>query len=90
MARVNVFLGDDLLRAIDQEAEQAGINRSALIQTALVEFLKARQEAREEEERQRRMDQACHEMDKLAEKLGDWDPVAIIRRFRDSGWRRPA
>ncbi len=90
MARVNVFLGEDLLRAIDEEAEKVGTNRSALIQTALAEFLKARQEAREEEERRRRMEEACREMDKLAEKLGDWDPVAIIRGFRDSGWRRPA
>ncbi len=90
MARVNVFLGDELLKAIDEEAEQAGINRSALIQTALVEFLKARQDAREEEERRRSIEEACHEMDKLAEKLGDWDPVAIIRSFRDSGWRQPA
>lgn len=90
MARVNVFFGDDLLRAIDKEAEQTGMNRSALIQAALTEFLAARQKAREEEERQRRMEEACHEMDRLAEKLGDWDPVTIIRRFRDSGWRRSA
>jgi hypothetical protein len=35
------------------------------------------------------MEEACREMDKLAEKLGDWDPVAIIRGFRDSEWREP-
>ncbi|MFQ5882289.1 MAG: ribbon-helix-helix protein, CopG family [Candidatus Methylomirabilales bacterium] len=90
MARVNVFLGDNLLKAIDEEAEQAGMNRSALIQAALAEFLEARQKARDEEERRRRMEKACREMDKLAEKLGEWDPVEIIRRFRDSGWRQPA
>ncbi|MCZ6878568.1 MAG: ribbon-helix-helix protein, CopG family [Acidobacteria bacterium] len=90
MARVNVFLGDDLLRAIDEEAEQTGKNRSALIQAALSDFLAARQKEREGEERQRKIEEACREMDKLAEKLGDWDPVAIIRGFRDSGWRRPA
>lgn len=89
MARVNVFLGEDLLKAIDKEAKQAGISRSALIQTALAEFLKVRQEAREEEKRRRTMEEACREMDKLAEKLGDWDPVAVIRGFRDSGWRQP-
>ena len=90
MARVNVFLGDELLKVIDEEAEQAGINRSALIQAALSDFLAARQKEREEEERQRKIEEACREMDKLAEKLGDWDPVAIIRGFRDSGWRQPA
>ncbi len=90
MARVNVFLSDDLLKAIDEEAEQAGINRSALIQAALSEYLIARQKAREEEERRRQMEDACRGMDKLAQKLGDWDPVAIIRRFRNSEWREPA
>ncbi len=90
MARVNVFLSDDLLKAIDEEAEQAGINRSALIQAALSEYLIARQKAREEEERRRQMEDACRGMDNLAQKLGDWDPVAIIRRFRNSEWREPA
>lgn len=87
MARVNVFLKDDLLKAVNQEAERAGINRSALIQKALVDYLEAQRRAREEAEAQRRMDEACKRMDELAEKAGDWDPVAIIRRFRDSGWQ---
>jgi len=85
MAQVNVFLSDDLLKAADEEAEREGITRSALIKTTLSEYLTARCKAREEEERQRRMEEACREMDKLADKLGDWDPVAIIRHFRDSG-----
>jgi len=29
-------------------------------------------------------------MQALAEKAGDWDPVAIIRQFRDTGWRGKA
>lgn len=87
MARVNVFLKDDLLKAVDAEAEQAGTNRSALIQAALSDYLEAQRRAREDAEAQRRMDEACKQMDELAEKAGDWDPVAIIRRFRDSGWQ---
>lgn len=87
MARVNVFLKDELLRAVNQEAERAGMKRSALIQTALVDYLEAQRRAREEAEAQRRMEEACKRMDELAEKAGDWDPVAIIRRFRDSGWQ---
>lgn len=92
MARVNVFLKDDLLKAVDTEAEQAGINRSALIQAALKGYLEAQRRAREEAEAQRRMDEACKRMDALAEKLGDWNPVAIIREFRSSRYgpvRRP-
>lgn len=91
MARVNVFLPDDLLKAVDAETEQAGTTRSALIQKALESFLEARRRAREEAEAQRRMDEACKRMDTLAERLGDWNPVPIIRQFRDSryGGGRP-
>lgn len=84
MARVNVFLSQDLLKAVDAAAEQAGTNRSAFIQAALKEYLEAQKRAREQAEARRRMDEACKKMDALAEKLGDWDPVRIIRHFRDT------
>jgi hypothetical protein len=84
MARVNLFLNEDLLKAVDIEVEQASTNRSALIQTALKEYLEAQRRARERAESQRRMDEACKKMDVLAEKLGAWDPVGIIREFRDT------
>ncbi len=86
MARVNVFLSDELLKAIDAEAAESRINRSALIQTALKGFLEARRKAREEAEIRGEMEEACRGMDTLAEKLGSWDPVNVIREFRD---RRP-
>lgn len=84
MARVNVFLKDDVLKVVDKEAAEAGMNRSALIQAALAGFLEAQQRARETAEAQHRMDDACKKMDALAEKLGDWNPVGIIREFRDA------
>ena len=88
MARINVFLKDDLLKAVDAEAGLAAIKRSALIQAALDSYLQAQRRAREETEAQRRMDDACRRMDALAEKLGDWDPVGIIRESRDSRYGR--
>jgi hypothetical protein len=84
MARINVFLNDDLLKGVDAESRLTGTRRSALIQAALERHLEAQRRAREEAEAQRRMDDACRKMDALAEKLGDWDPVAIIREFRES------
>jgi predicted transcriptional regulator len=84
MARINVFLKDEVLKVVDREAAEAGMNRSALIQTALKEYLEAQRRVREEAEAQRRMDDACKKMDALARKLGDWDPVKVIREFRDS------
>lgn len=92
MARINVFLKEDLLKAVDTEAKQAETNRSALIQTALAQYLETQRRAREEVEAQRRMDEACKKMDAIAQKLGAWDPVSIIRKFRDARYgvtRRP-
>jgi len=89
MARINVFLKDDLLKAVDAEARLTGTKRSALIQGALERHLEAQRRAREEAEAQRRMDDACRRMDALAEKLGDWDPVGIIREARESRYGRP-
>ena len=84
MARVNVFMSDDLLKAVDAEAEQERINRSALLQKAAEAYLQQARQQREEAERRQKMQEACKRMDELAEKLGDWDPVSIIRQFRDA------
>ena len=90
MARVNVFMSDDLLKAVDAEAEQEGIKRSALLQKAAEAYLQQVRKEQEEAERRHKMEEACRKMDELAKKVGDWDPVAIIRKFRDSGWRDEA
>lgn len=84
MARVNIFLKDELLQSIDAEAAESGMNRSALVQAALIRFLEARRKEREEAAIRRDMEEAGRGMDALAEKLGDWDPVRVIREFRDS------
>ena len=84
MGRVSVFLEDDLLEAIDAEASEARIRRGALIRIALTRYLESRREEREDAERRREMDEACRGMDALAEKLGNWDPVHVIREFREN------
>lgn len=84
MARVNVFLKDRLLDEINREAEEEETNRSALIQTALEEYLQAKQKKREEEGKRKKMKEASRRIDQLAKELGDWDAVSIIRRFRDT------
>jgi len=89
MARVNVFMSDDLLKAVDAEAQQEGLNRSALFQRAAELYLRQAREQRDEAERRRKMEDACKRMDELAEKLGDWDPVSIIRQFRDARYGSP-
>jgi metal-responsive CopG/Arc/MetJ family transcriptional regulator len=84
MARVNVFLKDELLDEINREAEEEETNRSALIQTALEEYLQVKRKKREEEEKRKEMKEASERMDRLAKKLGRWDAQAIIRKFRDT------
>ena len=84
MARVNVFLKDELLDEINEEAKEEKTSRSSLIQTALEKYLEAKRKRREEEERRKEMKEASDRMDRLAKKLGRWDAQAIIRKFRDT------
>ncbi len=84
MARVNVFLKDELLDEINEEAKEEGTNRSALIQTALEKYIETKRRGREEEEKRKKMQEASRKMDTLAKKLGKWDPQATTRKFRDT------
>ncbi len=84
MARVSVFLKDQLLDQINEEAKDEGTNRSSLIQSALEGYLQLKREKREEVKKRKIMLEASRKMDKLAERLGDWDPQETIRRFRDT------
>jgi metal-responsive CopG/Arc/MetJ family transcriptional regulator len=84
VARVSVFLKDELLSEINREAEAQETNRSSLIQAALEEYLRAKRKQREEHEKRKKMLEASRKMDVLARKLGAWDAQAIIRKFRDT------
>ena len=59
MGRVNVFLKDELLDEINEEAKEEGTNRSALIQTALEKYLEGKRREREEEEKRKKTHQVC-------------------------------
>ena len=84
IARVNLYLPDDLLADVNREVGSFGKRRSALVQQALREFLHQRSLMREEETRRRRMMEAVARSESVAERLGTWDPQQIIRSFRDS------
>ncbi len=84
MARMSVFVPDQVRRAIDAEARAAGVSRSAVVERAVSAYLDARRRAREGEEARRRFADAMARADAVADALGDWDPVAIIREFRDT------
>jgi hypothetical protein len=84
MARINIFLSDEQLQAFDRQAKAEGISRSALIQKAMEVYLEKVRHEKEEAQRRGQMEQACKKMDELAEKAGYWDPVKIIRFYRDT------
>ena len=84
MARVNVFLKDELLDEINREARAEKTNRSAFIQTALEKYIEGKRREREEEEKRKQMQDASRKIDALAKKLGNWDAQATIRKFRDT------
>jgi len=90
MARVNIFLSDELLKSFDREAKAEGAKRSALIQKAMEAYLEKARQDREEMQKRAKMEEACQTMDKLAEKAGYWEPTKIIRFYRDTrygpGW----
>ncbi|HXV78994.1 MAG TPA: ribbon-helix-helix protein, CopG family [Candidatus Binatia bacterium] len=90
MARINVFLKDELLDEINREAEAEDTNRSALIQAALEEYLRAKRVKREEEKKRKQMQEASRKMDALARKLGAWDAQSIIQKFRDTNLKGDA
>jgi metal-responsive CopG/Arc/MetJ family transcriptional regulator len=77
MARVNIFLSDQLLDEINQQAKGEGINRDTLIQAAVEKYIEAKRREREEEEKRRKMQDASRKMDALAKKLGDWNPQSL-------------
>jgi metal-responsive CopG/Arc/MetJ family transcriptional regulator len=92
MARVSVFLDEATRRAIDAEARAAGVSRSRVVERAVTAYIESRRRAREDEEARRRFAEAVALADAVADRLGDWDPVAIIREFRDTpraSQRRP-
>ena len=84
MSRIKVFLTDKLLDEINEEAKDEKTNRSALIQTALENYIDAKRRDRAEEERRKKMQEAARKIDALAKKLGKWDAKKIIRKDRES------
>jgi cellobiose phosphorylase len=72
-------VSEALLASLHAEAEHAGLDPGVFIERALQEYVATRR--REQDEA--RMATARTRLDALSEKLGGWDPVSIIRGFRD-------
>jgi len=84
MGRVNVFLNDELLQKINEEAKKENTNRGAIIQTALEMYIEAKQRDCAEGEKRKKIQEAARKIDALAKKLGKWNAQKIIRKHRES------
>ena len=83
MARINVMMPDDILQAVDRAATEEHLTRSAFLQKTVHQYLEAKRLEQEALARKQRMQKAAANMDKLADKFGQWDGVGTIRQFRD-------
>jgi len=83
MARVNIMIQEEILKEVDQAAEEENLSRSGLLQKAALRYLEIRKMEKAANERKQRMEKAAVNMDKLADKFGKWDGVGTIRQFRD-------
>lgn len=82
LIRVNVMLDPAELQVIDARAAQLGVSRSALLRDAITAYLStnpAPVAPVSEEEAQAILDEGR----RLGKIMGNWDPVAEIRRWRD-------
>ncbi len=83
MARVNIMMAEHILEEVDQAAEEEHLSRSGFLQKAAHQYLGMRRMEQEAREQKSRMKRAAANMDRLANKFGQWDGVGTIRRFRD-------
>ena len=90
MARINVFLTDQLLTDINAEAKEEGTNRSALIQAALESHIQRKRLERQEEERQKAMQEASLKMDATPYHLYFVESANAVERAREGGHARHA
>jgi metal-responsive CopG/Arc/MetJ family transcriptional regulator len=88
VAKVTVSLTEELLAALDAEAEARGASRSAVVAEALEELLGARTRARAGEERRQRISGAVDGMREMAARNPALDgrlPLEALREVRASG-----
>ena len=85
MAKINIYIPDEMLERIDCSAQDAGISRSGLIQEAMGEYLGAQERAAIAGTRQARIEAAISAARTVAEDMpADIDAATVIRASRDA------
>lgn len=88
MNRIMLNLNEEELQQADALAKKQAVSRAEIFRRALAMLNDAARRQVEEEERKTRLRAIFARMDETAKILSkdpDWDPVAIIRAWRDHG-----
>ena len=85
MVRINAVLREDIVEGIDQIAKETGKSRSSLLRDAAQRLIREHGEKRAEEIRRKKAAQAMQVQDRLRKKGGQWDAVAELRKWRETG-----
>lgn len=86
--RAILNLSDETLRLADTLSDELGVSRAEFIRRAIHAYAENLRKKKEEETLLRKREEACRETDRLREEFSkvkdpDWDPVKIIREWRD-------
>ena len=73
MARVNIMLPDDLLKRIDQVAQQENLSRSKLLRLAFLAYCEQREETYNRQRRQADIEHGIALQDSLRKEASPWD-----------------
>jgi len=82
--KINITLPEDELSRIDKYVQQERTTRSGLILQALRTYIEGKEEEAEERGRRLAIQRASSDIRKLRAKVGKWDGVAEIRKWRDA------
>ena len=83
--RINASLTDDLLKKIDEVANEQNKSRSRFIREAAEKYIAEHERKKEEEKRKEAFAQAIRLQDELRKKSGKWDGAGEIRKWRERG-----
>ncbi len=81
--KINITLPEEELREVDAFIQRQGPTRSGLIQQALRFFIEQKEKEETEKEKREGMIKAASQIKQLREKSGEWDGVAVIRKWRE-------
>lgn len=84
MRRLNITLPEDLVELVDTYAKERRISRSEFLREAARDVINRHQKQIEEKAKKKRMNRAIETQDRLRKKIGKWDGVREVRRWRET------